>query len=73
MLAEVANREGVLHVEYAYRGFDVPLDRLGVGPAADDRRIKQALARLLVVPEAWLSDFEVRREPEGDLTLRQVA
>lgn len=60
----------LLHVRYVYRGFDVPFDRLGVKPAADDGRIKQAVARYLTVPIAWLNEFVVERHRDGNVTLR---
>lgn len=61
---------GVLHVRYAYKGFDVPFERLGVAPSYDERRIKQALARHLVVPLAWLSSYAIERHGDGNITLR---
>ncbi len=66
--------EGVLHVRYAYKGFDVPLARLGVKTPADERGLKQALARYLVVPSAWLNGYVLERDRSrsDDLTLRQV-
>ena len=33
---------GVLHVRYAYKGFDVPLASLGVHTPTDENRLKQA-------------------------------
>lgn len=65
--------EGVLHVRYVNRGFDVPLNRLGVRPAEADGSIKQALARHLAVPLSWLNGFEVDRQKDGDVTVRLVA
>lgn len=62
--------DAVLHVQYAHRGFDVSLHELGVSPAADERRIKQALASHLVVPLAWLNSYIFERHPDGDLALR---
>lgn len=61
---------GVLHVRYLYKGFDVPLDRLGVWPAAEESRIKQALAKHLIVPAAWLDAYTVQRHLDGDVTLK---
>ena len=66
---------GVLQVRYAYKGFDVPLERLGVRErdAADERRIKQALARYLAVPLDWLNSFVVQRDRDGNVLLRETA
>ncbi len=62
---------GVLHVRYVNRGFDVPLSRLGVRPAADEHKIKQALATHLTVPITWLNDFVMQRKGD-DVILRLV-
>jgi hypothetical protein len=64
---------GLLQVRYAYKGFDVPLERLGVKDAADERRIKQALARHLTVPMDWLNSFVLQRDREGNVLLRETA
>ncbi len=64
---------GLLQVRYAYKGFDVPLERLGVRDAADERRIKQALARYLTVPADWLNTFAIQRDRDGNVTLRETA
>ena len=64
--------QGVLHVRYVHKGFDVPLSRLGVAPATDERRIKQALARHLAVPASWLNSYVLERAGDGNMTLRQV-
>jgi hypothetical protein len=62
---------GVLHVRYLNREFDVPLNRLGVREA-DVNGVKQALARYLAVPLAWLNTYALEHDRTGDLTLRQV-
>lgn len=64
---------GMLHVRYVNRGFDLPLNRLGVRPAADEGRIKDALAKHLTVPITWLNEFILQRHDDGDLTLRLIA
>jgi hypothetical protein len=67
---------GVLHVRYVNRGFDVPLNRLGVRQSAveaDEDRIKTALAKHLVVPTTWLKEFVMQRHTDGDVTLRLIA
>ncbi len=64
---------GVLHVRYVNRGFDVPLTRLGVRQVADENRLKAALAKHLVVPPTWLNEFVMQRHEDGDVTLRLVA
>lgn len=63
---------GLLQVRYAYKGFDVPLERLGVKDAADERRIKQALARYLTVPMDWLNSFVLQRDRDGNVLLREA-
>jgi hypothetical protein len=65
--------EGKLQVRYAHKGFDLPLQELGVKPATDDGWIKQALAKRLVVPLDWLNEFVVERHQDGNVTLREVA
>lgn len=62
--------EGVLRVLYAHKGFEVPLQRLGVITVADEGRIKQALARHLIVPISWLDGSVMKRDPQGNVTLR---
>ena len=62
---------GVLRVRYINRGFEVPLTRLGVWPAAGENRIKDALAQHLVVPITWLNEFTMVRDGE-DVTLRLI-
>lgn len=66
---------GLLQVRYAFKGFDVPLERLGVNdPAvADERKVKQALARYLTVPLDWLNTFAYQRDREGNVLLREAA
>lgn len=61
--------DAVLRVRYAFKGFDMPLNRLGVPPVADDSWIKQALARYLVVPLSWLNSYDVQRDTQGNVTL----
>lgn len=61
---------GVLQVRYIHKGFDIPMDRLGIRPAADEGRIKQALASHLAVPLEWLSSFVMQRSGDGNVTLR---
>lgn len=62
--------DGVLHVRFVHKGFDVPLNRLGVRPAAEESRIKQALANHLIVPLEWLAEYVIQRHGDGDVTLR---
>lgn len=62
---------GLLQVRYTTRGFDLPLDRLGVIPGADERKIKQALARYLAVPGDWLNRYVVQRNGEN-VMLREL-
>ena len=72
-MAELLNDGAVLHVRFDGRSLDIPLDDLDVGPASADREIKRALARLLDVPEAKLSDYTVDRHETGNLTVRPEA
>lgn len=63
----------LLQVRFAFKGFDVPLESLGVKDAADERRIKQALARYLTVPMDWLNSFVIQHDREGNVLLRETA
>ncbi len=65
--------QNVLHVRYAFKGFDLPLERLGLKTSASEERIKQALARHLTVPREWLEPFTLQHDHSGDLTLRSEA
>lgn len=60
---------GVLHVRYVHKGFDVPLTKLGVRPAAEEGSIKQALATHLAVPLEWLNNYVMQRSGDGNVTL----
>ena len=64
---------GVLRVRYVHKGFDVLLTQLGVRPAAEEGRIKQALANHLAVPLEWLNSYVLQRNNDGNVTLRQDA
>lgn len=64
---------GLLQVRYAYKGFDVPLEILGIKDLADERRIKQALARYLTVPMDWLNSFVLQQDRDGNVLLRETA
>lgn len=66
--------ENVLHVQYAYKGFDVPVARLGLKSLNynDEAGVKRALARYLTVPAAWLNNYVLERDRTGEPTLRQV-
>jgi hypothetical protein len=63
----------VLHVRFDGRSLDVPLDVLGLAPAAGDGAVREALARHLEVPEADLRDYVLDRHATGNLTLRPEA
>lgn len=64
---------GVLQVRFVHKGFDVPLTKLGVRPAAGEYSIKQALASHLAVPLEWLNSYVLQRNPDGNVTLRMDA
>ena len=51
----------------------MPLELLGVKDAADEGRIKQALARYLTVPMDWLNTFVLQFDREGNVMLRETA
>jgi hypothetical protein len=72
-MAKLLNDGAVLHVRFDGRSLDLPLQDLEVGPASADSEIKRALARLLEVPPARLSDYTVDRHETGNLTVRPEA
>jgi hypothetical protein len=72
-VSQLLNPEAILHVRFDGRSLDVPLDRLDVGTASEDREIKRALARHLQVAEGTLRDYTVDRHETGNLTVRPEA
>ena len=66
------SESALLQVRYAHKGFDVPLERLGVCLPVDERKLKQALARHLVVPISWLNSFVVERQDDCGVVLRET-
>lgn len=67
------NGRRVVHVRFAGRSFDVPLDGLNLGDRANDRQVKDALARQLEVNADRLADHVLDRHANGNLTLRPEA
>ena len=67
------NVAAVIHVRFAGRSFDVPLDRLDLGVGSTDVQIKQALAGYLEVNVSRLGDYVVDRHGNGNLTVRPEA
>lgn len=63
----------VIHVRFAGRSLDVPLDQLDVSPYSSDKQIKQALAGYLEEPEDKLRDYVIDRHATGNLTVRPEA
>ena len=72
-MAEQLKNGAVVHVRFDGRSLDVPLADLDVGPAANDRDVKRALARYLEVPEAKFRDYVIDRHETGNLTVRPEA
>jgi hypothetical protein len=67
------NFGAVIHVRFAGRSFDVPLDRFDLGVGSTDAQVKQALAGYLEVNVARLADYVVDRHGNGNLTVRPEA
>jgi hypothetical protein len=67
------NTAPVLHVRYAGRSFDVPLELLDVNANSGVRQIKRALAAHLDVAEAKFNDYVVDVHANGNLSLRPEA
>ena len=63
----------VIHVRFAGKSLDVPMDRLDLTSGPGDEQIKRALAMHLEVPYARLVDYVVDRHTNGNLTLRPEA
>jgi hypothetical protein len=63
----------VIHVRFAGRSFDVPMDRLDLGIGSSDEQIKRVLAQHLEVSQARVADYVVDRHANGNLTLRPEA
>ena len=63
----------MVHVRFAGRSFDVPMELLGIGPGWPDAQIKRALASHLEVSEAAMMDYVIDRHPNGNLTVRPEA
>jgi hypothetical protein len=65
--------QNVIHVRYAGRSFDVPLETLDVSANSGVRQIKRALATHLDVAEGKFDDYVVDVHANGNLTLRPEA
>ena len=63
----------VIHVRFAGKSLDVPMDRLDLTAGPGDEQIKRALAAYLEVPYPRLVDYVVDRHSDGNLTLRPEA
>ena len=63
----------VIHVRFAGRSFDVPVEQLRLGIGASDEQVKQVLAQYLEIDGARLADYTVDRHANGNLTLRPEA
>ena len=73
MTRNIQTNGAVIHVRFAGRSFDVPVDQLELGIGASDDQIKRALAQHLEVSLVRLSDYVVDRHANGNLTLRPEA
>ena len=69
----IASSRPVVHVRFAGRSFDVPLEALGATERTDERRLREALASYLEVGVGRLEDYVLDRHANGNLTLRPEA
>ena len=67
------NGNGVVHVRFNGRSFDVPIDALELGVAASDVQVKRSLAAALQVNEGQFRGYVVDRHENGNLTVRPEA
>lgn len=72
-MAELLNREAVLHVRFEGRSLDLRLTELVETEGFSDVEIKAALARRLEVSPRRFDDYVVDRHPSGNLTVRPQA
>lgn len=63
----------MLHVRYAGRSVDIPLDDLDVGRQSSDRQIKKAAAAYLDLSARDLSGYVIDRHQTDNLTIRPEA
>ena len=63
----------VIHVRFAGKSLDVPMDRLDLTAGPGDEQIKRAIAQHLEVPFSRLVDYTIDRHSNGNLTLRPEA
>lgn len=73
MTRNIHSAGAVIHVRFAGKSFDVPLDRFDLGIGSTDAQVKQALAAHLEVPVNRLNDYTVDRHANGNLTVRPEA
>jgi hypothetical protein len=66
-------QETLLHVRYNGRSVDIPLSDLDVGPAMNDRQVKESAARYLDVAAREFRDYVVDRHDTGNMTIRPQA
>lgn len=63
----------VIHIRFMGQSRDIPLEDLGLEPAAPDGDVRQAVARHLEVAERDLAGHIIERHENGNLTLRPEA
>lgn len=69
----VINSNGVVHVRFNGRSFDVPVETLELGFGATDIQVKRSLATALEVNEGQFRGYVVDRHANGNLTVRPEA
>jgi hypothetical protein len=63
----------VIHVRYDGRSVDLTMAHLDIGSLSTDEQVKTAVAGYFQVPASKLRDYDVVKEPNGNMTLRPVA
>lgn len=63
----------MLHIRFEGKSYDLLLSQLGVGAAANDHEVRQAVAAYLDVGLDRLDGYVVERHRTGNLTLRPEA
>ena len=62
-----------LHIRFAGRSIDIPLNELDVGNRSTDDQVRAAIADHLGVPVGKLRAFAIERGSNGEVTLRPEA
>ncbi len=73
MTATSLSPNPMLHVRFAGYSWDLPLNRLDLGPFSSDEEVRAALALFLNVMPVVLASYVVERHPNGNFTVRPEA